>query len=64
MPVLWRNEVPGWANANVSGERLNVEIGYAGQRPREKAFRLAIESEVEAMTIFLGLEPGAWELNT
>lgn len=61
MPVLWRDEVIGWANARIEGGRLEVGIGYAGQRPRAKAFRSAIEAEVEAMTAFLGLESGAWE---
>ena len=62
MPVLWREDVIGWANAKIDGERLDVGIGYVGSRPREKAFRLALEAEVEAMTTFLGLESGAWEL--
>ena len=62
MPMLWRDEVIGWANAKVEGKRLTVEMGYVDKRPRAKAFRLAIEAEVEAMTTFLGLESGAWEL--
>ncbi|MFT5122916.1 MAG: hypothetical protein ACI97B_001548, partial [Verrucomicrobiales bacterium] len=62
MPVLWRDEVMGWANAKVDGERLAVDIGYVGNPPRSKAFRLAIEAEVEAMATFLGLASGAWEL--
>lgn len=62
MPVLWRDDVIGWANANVVGKRLRVELGCAGKRPRSKAFRSAIETEVDAMTTFLGLEGGAWQL--
>ena len=62
MPLLWREDVIGWANAKIDGERLNVGIGTIGKRPRAKAFRLAVEAEVEAMTTFLGLDSGAWEL--
>lgn len=62
MPVLWRDDVIGWANAKVDGKRLDLEIGFVGKRPRAKAFRVALEAEVEAMTTFLGLESGAWNL--
>ncbi len=60
MPVLWRDDVIGWANTKVEGRRLEVDIGYVEKRPRAKAFRLALEAEVEAMTTFLGLDSGAW----
>ncbi|QDV45131.1 hypothetical protein Enr13x_50050 [Stieleria neptunia] len=62
MPVLWRDQVVGWANANVVDDHLQVEFGYADKRPRPKAFRLQTEIEVEAMAMFLGLPSGAWEL--
>jgi uncharacterized protein YcaQ len=64
MPLLWRDDVIGWANAQVEGERLDVGIGFARKRPREKVFRLALEAEVETMATFLGLESGAWEMRT
>ncbi len=63
MPLLWQDAVIAWANAKVDGGQLNVDIGYVGKRPRAKAFRLAVEAEVEAMTVFLGLESGAWKLS-
>lgn len=59
MPVQWRENVIGWANASVAGGRLEVGIGYISECPREKAFRPAIEAEFEAMAAFLGLESGA-----
>jgi len=62
MPLLWRENVIGWANAKVHNNQLHVEIGYFGKPPQERAFRLAIEVEVESMTTFLGLESGAWNL--
>ncbi|TWU60391.1 hypothetical protein Poly51_06660 [Rubripirellula tenax] len=62
MPVLWRDQVVGWANAKVVDDRLHVEFGYVEGRPRAKDFRSLAEAEVEAMTKFLGLESGSWEL--
>jgi len=62
MPVLWRDDVIGWANARVKDALLRVEFGYAEKRPRAKTFRLRAEAEAEAMARFLGLESGAWEV--
>ncbi|WP_372897951.1 DNA glycosylase AlkZ-like family protein [Stieleria sp.] len=62
MPVLWRDRVIGWANANMIDDRLDVQLGYVSKRPREKAFRMQAEAEVEATAKFLGLDSGAWEL--
>jgi hypothetical protein len=61
--MLWRDDMIGWASAKVDGKRLKVNVGYVDKRPRGAAFRFAAEAEVEAMTTFLGLESGAWELN-
>jgi uncharacterized protein YcaQ len=56
LPMLWRDEVIGWANASVTGSALTVETGYVrGRAPRERAFRAALEAEVTRMKAFLGL---------
>lgn len=62
MPVLWRDRVVGWSNASLVNDRLKVELGYAGKRPREKAFRRCAEKEVASMAEFLGLPNDAWEV--
>jgi len=62
MPLLWHDQVIGWANAQVEGQCLRVDIGHIDKTPRSKAYRSALESEVDAMAGFLGLESGAWEL--
>lgn len=62
MPILWRDNVIGWANASVVKNQLKVEFGYAGKTPRSKVFRRLAESEVESMARFLGLDEGAWVL--
>ena len=56
LPLLWRERVIGWANASLADGRLSVAPGYvAGRPPRERAFRAALEREVERLAAFLGL---------
>lgn len=62
MPLLWRDEVLGWANARVEAEVLNVQLGFTEARPRARAFRHAAELEVESLATFLGLPSGHWTL--
>jgi len=63
MPLLWRENVIGWTNAKVNKKRLEVNVGFVDKPPLGKAFRSAIEAEIESMTIFLGLDSGSWQLN-
>ncbi|PZP32890.1 MAG: cytoplasmic protein [Roseateles depolymerans] len=55
LPLLWGEQVIGWANLKVVDGRLEPELGFVGSRPRGPAFRRALE-EAEAHTArFLGL---------
>ena len=62
MPLLWRNMVIGWANANVTEDQLHVELAFVEKRPRAKGFRQRCEEEVNAMARFLGLDENAWRM--
>jgi uncharacterized protein len=54
LPLLWRDEVIGWANAGTASGRLDVQCGYvSGRAPRDPAFRRALEEEVERLREFL-----------
>jgi uncharacterized protein len=54
LPLLWRDQVIGWANANMANGRLQVQTGYAsGKAPRERAYRCALDQEVERVRVFL-----------
>jgi uncharacterized protein YcaQ len=56
LPMLWRDEVIGWANLRVEGGRLVPAAGYvAGRPPRDAGFRAALDDELHAMGAFLGL---------
>jgi uncharacterized protein YcaQ len=56
MPLLWRDQVIGWANATTQGGRLAVQPGYVrGRAPRVAGFRTALLDEVTRLAAFLGV---------
>jgi uncharacterized protein YcaQ len=55
LPLLWHEQVVGWANLSVDGGRLVPDVGFVGARPRGAAFRRALDDELERMSVFLGL---------
>lgn len=55
MPLLWRDQVIGWANLAVRNGALQCDIGYVGSQPRERAFKRELDSELNRMRTFLGL---------
>ena len=58
LPLLWRDEVVGWANAALVGGALEVETGFTAKRPREAAFRRELDAEIQRMSTFLGTRVG------
>jgi len=57
LPMLWGEQVIGWANVRVQDERLVPDLGFVAARPRSAAFRLALDEELQRLHSFLGL-PG------
>jgi uncharacterized protein YcaQ len=55
MPMLWGEQMPGWANLKVVAGRLQHKLGFAGPRPRGSAFQLALDDALEQMQEFLEL---------
>lgn len=55
MPVLWGEHMLGWANLKVVDGRLRHELGFAGPRPRDHAFRLALDEALQRMRELLQL---------
>jgi uncharacterized protein len=55
MPMLWSEQVIGWANLKVVGGTLQHELGFAGPRPRGRAFRVALDEALAKMQEFLDL---------
>jgi uncharacterized protein YcaQ len=59
MPLLWRDAVIGWANAAVGNGALKVDVGFVGKRPRDAAFKSALEEEIAKLEEFLSLKEKA-----
>lgn len=55
LPMLWGEQVIGWANVRVQDGALMPELGFIKSRPRSAAFGLALDHELERMQVFLGL---------
>jgi uncharacterized protein YcaQ len=55
LPLLWREQVIGWANLAVRDGRLLPQLGFVDARPRERAFGVALDEELQRMSDFLGL---------
>ena len=57
LPLLWRDRVIGWGNVSVKNGTLHSDFGYiASQPPRGRAFRRALEEELDRLRVFLSLE--------
>jgi len=54
LPLLWRDDIIGWANAAKVNGTLRVTAGFAKARPRGPAFRRALEAEVAALATAVG----------
>jgi uncharacterized protein len=56
LPLLWGDRVIGWGNISVQNGMLQPDIGYvAGRQPRERAFKTALDAEIDRMKTFLSL---------
>ncbi len=53
LPMLWRGQAIGWANVSAREGRLEPVFGYAaGSAPRDAAFRIALDEELQRMAQF------------
>jgi uncharacterized protein YcaQ len=57
LPLLWRDEILGWANLSVVDGRLMSSFGYAGGRaPKDPVFLRERDAELARLETFLGLD--------
>lgn len=54
LPLLWRDQVIGWANLSAKGGVLTPEVGFVTSVPGDKAFVAALDDELQRMAVFLG----------
>ena len=57
LPLLWREQIVGWANVSVEAGSLRPEVGFVGPRIAEPAFVRAMDDELHRLHRFLGLAP-------
>ena len=56
LPLLWGERVIGWGNLAVEDGSMRSDTGYVtGAAPRSRGFRLALETELERIRVFLRL---------
>jgi uncharacterized protein len=55
MPMLWRDEVIGWANLSTKSGRLEHQLGYQKTMPRDRTFKRELEAELDRVRQFLGV---------
>lgn len=55
MPMLWGEQILGWANLKVVDGRLRHELGFNGRQPRGSAFKRALDEALQQMQEFLDL---------
>ena len=56
LPLLWRGQVPGWANLSAAKGRLVADVGFVtGRAPADAGFSAALDDELQRLTAFLGL---------
>ncbi len=53
MPLLWSDEVIGWANVRLVAGKLHVAIGYVRRCPQTREFQRALDAELARMERFL-----------
>ncbi len=57
LPLLWRDQVVGWANLQNANGTLQSDFGFVdGAPPRDRSFKRELEHEIERFRIFL--QPG------
>ena len=56
MPLLWRDQVIGWANVNATSGTLTPEVGFVNAAPKCNAFAVALDDELHRMAVFLRLK--------
>lgn len=55
LPLLWGDEVIGWANASRTKTALDVEVGFVDKRPKGREFTRELDAEIARLEAFLGV---------
>jgi uncharacterized protein YcaQ len=56
LPLLWRDQVIGWANVSWRGGVLHSDVGYVfSKAPSERGFKSALAAELQGLERFLAV---------
>lgn len=53
LPLLWRDQVIGWANCLQGPDGVDVQTGFVDGVPRQRRFTSALDAEIARLTTFL-----------
>jgi hypothetical protein len=53
MPMLWGEDIIGWANVAAAGAQLDVDLGFVNRRPRSRLFSVGLDAEIERLRVSL-----------
>lgn len=53
LPLLYRDSVIGWANVKRQRNKLEFEVGFVAERPRDAKFRRELDAEIARFASFL-----------
>jgi len=56
LPVLWGEQMVGWANLRVERGQLRHQLGCVATHPRDAGFRRALDEELARFEVFLAQE--------
>ena len=56
LPMLWRDDVVGWVNAQLRDGTLAMAASYVRAAPRAIVFRRALAEEAERLRVFIGAD--------
>jgi uncharacterized protein YcaQ len=54
MPLLWQDDIIGWANVSTQSGTFEIETGFVRSKPKVRAFKTAFNEEVDHLRLFLG----------
>ncbi len=53
MPLLWQDDIIGWANVSTQSGTFEIETGFVRSKPKDRAFKTAFNEEVDHLRHFL-----------
>lgn len=56
MPILWKDDVVGWANGRVQNGQLHFDIGYAKAFAKSRQYKTELDEELERFRHFMMMQ--------